>query len=75
MTVEKVVTQVVSKKTDRVYKQSPSIREYFREKARERYLRNCKCSCGSQAVYKEIVTKKKLCVGCLIQNEKRKAGN
>ena len=51
---------------EKVYKQSPEVREYFRKKAEERRIKQRKCNvCGDQhAIIKRLDTKQKLCIRC-----------
>ena len=62
-TEQKVVDEIIVRK-----------REYTRIHTRLCRLRKKKCGCGAQAVYTELSTKKNLCLGCLILNEKNKVG-
>jgi hypothetical protein len=69
MTTEQVVQEA---KAPRVYKNSPEIRKQIRETVHKFRMKKVKCQCGAQAKYKELATKRKLCLKCLVANEKAK---
>jgi hypothetical protein len=65
-------------KPDKIFKQSPEVREYFKIYHRKRRIKIAKCEvCKGQATLKTIEEQKKLCLGCFIKylKEKEKTTN
>ena len=68
---EKVVRQVLTP-SKKEFKYPEPTRKYWREHCHKYRLKKKRCTCGAQAKYTEIATKKQLCLKCLVKQEKEK---